>query len=119
MMKEKLILLFTEHEAENVLTEHEIKAVLEFLQKYVKPFHAKRMKRDILNVLIRRSMVVELESDQNPFSHNLDQLDELGLGINNYNRMSDQQYFYNKLKKQANGDTQVNKLKEIGNAQDH
>lgn len=72
MMKEKLILLFTDHQAETVLTEHEIKACLEFLQKYVKPFHAKFMKRDILNVLIRRSKVVELESDDRAFSHKID-----------------------------------------------
>jgi hypothetical protein len=37
-MKEKLVLLFTDHEAEKVLNEHEIKACLEFMQKYVKPF---------------------------------------------------------------------------------
>ena len=71
-MKEKLVLLFTDHEAQNVLSEHEIKACLEFLQKYVKPFHAKRMKRDILNVLIRRSKVIEMESDEQPFSHKIE-----------------------------------------------
>ena len=71
-MKEKLVLLFTDHEAEKVLNEQEIKACLEFMQKYVKPFQNTRMKRDVLSVLIRRSTVVELESDENPFSHNMD-----------------------------------------------
>lgn len=88
-MKEKLVLLFTDHEAEKVLNEQEIKACLEFMQKYVKPFHASRMKRDVLNVLIRRSTVVELESDDNPFSHNLDQQDDLN-ATNKYARLSDQ-----------------------------
>jgi hypothetical protein len=88
-MKEKLVLLFSDHEAEKVLNEQEIKACLEFLQKYVKPFQANRMKRDILNVLIRRSTIVELESDENPFSHNIDQQDEVS-SLQKYMRLSDQ-----------------------------
>lgn len=88
-MKEKLVLLFTDHEAEKVLNEQEIKACLEFMQRYVKPFQTMRMKRDVLNVLIRRSTVVELESDENPFSHNLDQQDELTATLK-YMRLSDQ-----------------------------
>ena len=97
-MKEKLVLLFTDHEAEKVLNEQEIKACLEYLQKYVKPFQPIRMKRDILNVLIRKSIVVELESDENPFSHNIDQQDELS-ATSKYMRLSDQQFLYNKVKK--------------------
>jgi hypothetical protein len=100
-MKEKLVLLFTDHEAQSVLSEHEIKAILEFLQKYVKPFHARHMKRDLLNVLIRKSHVIELESDESPHSHKIDQLDELGRDVNNYSIMSDQQYFYNKIKNES------------------
>lgn len=38
LLKEKLVVLFSDHEAEKVLTEEEIRACLEFMQKYVKPF---------------------------------------------------------------------------------
>ena len=54
-MKEKLVLLFTDQQTENNLNEQEIKACLEFMQRYVKPFKIGRMKRDILNVLLRKS----------------------------------------------------------------
>ena len=77
MLKEKLVMLFTDHEAQKVLNEEEIKACLEFLQKYVKPFQPNRIKRDIMNILIRKSAVVEIECDESPFSHNLDQQDEI------------------------------------------
>ena len=70
------MLLFTDHEAEKFLNEEEIKACLEFLQKYVRPFQPDNIKRDIMNVLIRKSLVVELEADDNPFSHNLEQNDD-------------------------------------------
>jgi len=73
LLKEKLINLFTDHEAEKVLSEEEIKACLEFLQKYVKPFFSSRIKRDLMNVLIRKSKIIEIESDESPFSHNIDQ----------------------------------------------
>ena len=36
--KDRLMTLFMDHEAENVLSAQEIKACLEFLQQYVKPF---------------------------------------------------------------------------------
>jgi hypothetical protein len=68
-------MLFTDHEAAKVLTEEEIRACLEFLSKYVKPFNPTKIKRDILNVLIRKSKVIEIESDEKPFSHNLDQFE--------------------------------------------
>lgn len=77
LMKEKLILLFTDHQAEKILNEQEIKACLEFLQKYVKPFQSNVLKRDILNVMLRKSHIIELTSDEQPFSHNLDQNDDL------------------------------------------
>lgn len=77
LLKEKLVVLFTDHQATKVLNEEEIKACLEFLQRYVRPFQSNRMKRDILNVLIRKSQVVEFESDEYPFTHNLDQMDEM------------------------------------------
>lgn len=72
LMKEKLILLFTDHQAEKILNEQEIKACLEFLQKYVEPFQANVIKRDILNIMLRKCQVVELNSDEQPFSHNMD-----------------------------------------------
>ena len=72
VMKEKLVLLFTDHQAEKILNEHEIKACLEFLQRYVKPFQSNRMKRDILNVMLRKAPIIELTADEQPFSHNLD-----------------------------------------------
>ena len=37
-MKEKLVLLFTDQHTSNTLNEQEIKACLEFMQRYVKPF---------------------------------------------------------------------------------
>lgn len=64
LLKEKLVVLFTDHEAQKVLTEEEIRACLEFMQKYIGPFQTSRMKRDILNVLIRKSAVIEIESDE-------------------------------------------------------
>lgn len=73
------MLLFTDHEAEKVLNEKEIKACLEFLQKYIRPFSPKVISRDRMNVLIRVSKVLELESDENPFSHNLDQFENLAV----------------------------------------
>jgi len=63
LLKEKLVCLFTDHEADKVLTEEEIRACLEFMQRYIKPFSASRIKRDVLNVLIRKSQVIEMESD--------------------------------------------------------
>jgi hypothetical protein len=38
LFKDKLVLLFSDHQANKVLTEGEIKAVLDYLEKYVKPF---------------------------------------------------------------------------------
>jgi len=76
-MKEKLVELFTDHEAYKVLSEDEIRACLEFMSKYIKPFLPNRIKRDVLNVLIRKSKVIELESDDTPFSHNNDLVDDM------------------------------------------
>lgn len=41
----------------------------------MKPFNPTKIKRDILNVLIRKSKVLEIESDEKPFSHNFDQFE--------------------------------------------
>lgn len=58
------------------------------------------MKRDVLNVLIRKSSIIELESNDAPFSHNLDQLDDLNPAFTSQ-RLNDHQYFYNKAKGKA------------------
>ena len=63
------------------------------MQRYVKPFKIGRMKRDILNVLLRKSQIVELTSDDKPYSHK-EQNDDVGLGR--------QKYFENSPKKQDN-----------------
>lgn len=99
MIKEKLVMLFTDHEASKVLIEEEIRAILEFLQKYVKPFHPNKIKRDVLNVLIRRSQVIEIESDDYPFSHVIDQFDN-GVDVK-YKAFNDQQAMYNTMVKQS------------------
>jgi len=72
LVKEKLVMLFTDHEANKVLSEQEIQACLDFLSKYVKPFKSSIVKRDVLNMLIRKSTVFEIESDETYFSHNID-----------------------------------------------
>jgi CBS domain containing-hemolysin-like protein len=38
LFKDKLVLLFSDHQANKILSEAEIKAALDFLEKYVKPF---------------------------------------------------------------------------------
>mmetsp|Transcript_22338 Transcript_22338/g.34591 ORF Transcript_22338/g.34591 Transcript_22338/m.34591 type:complete len:81 (+) Transcript_22338:1119-1361(+) len=80
-MKKKLVLLFNDNAASTQLSEDEIKAVLEYLQNHVEPFKASRMKRDILNVLIRKSEVFEMVSDEVPFSS--------GENLEAYQRISD------------------------------
>lgn len=101
-MKEKLVQLFTDHIAQKVLSENEIRAVLEYLQKHVKPFATNLIKRDLLNVLIRKSEIVDIESDQTIFSHNISQMeDQFGIKMS---RMNDQQYLYNQSKKIRGGD---------------
>lgn len=56
VLKEKLVLYYTDHQASKVLVDNEVKACLQFLEHYVRPFQD--MKRDILHVLVRRSKVV-------------------------------------------------------------
>lgn len=69
VLKEKLVLYYTDHQASKVLVDSEIKACLQFLEHYVRPFQD--MKRDILHVLVRSSKVVIVQADNFPFSHNL------------------------------------------------
>ena len=119
LLKEKLVMLFTDHEAQKVLTEEEIRACLEFLQKYVKPFNANKIKRDILNVLIRKSSVIEIESDERPFSHIIDNFDN-GT-TQKYAQFNQQQAMYNSMKNASNKENktpntinQIEKSKKIG-----
>jgi hypothetical protein len=95
-MKLKLIELFKDHEGEKVLSEDEIFACLEYMSKYIKPFHTSKIKRDLLNVLIRKSKVVEMESDEAPFIHNADILPDHN--INERRKLTQTQIFYNQIK---------------------
>lgn len=52
----------------------EINAILQFLETYVKAFNPKHMKRDILNVLIRKSTVLEIDGGSEAYSHLTDSL---------------------------------------------
>ena len=92
------MLLFTDQEAEKVLNEKEIKACLEYLQKYVRPFATNVISRNIINELINRSKVLELESDENPFSHNIDQFENLAVENKQKKEINQSQYMYNKKK---------------------
>ena len=46
-----------------------------------------------MNILIRKSQIIELVSDEKPYSHNANEVD-----IKEHSRISGQQYMYNKLK---------------------
>jgi hypothetical protein len=52
------------------------------------------MKRDIMNILIRKSQIIELEADEKPFSHIINPENEVA----KKQIISGQQYMYNKLK---------------------
>lgn len=52
----------------------EINAILQFLETYVKAFNPKHIKRDILNVLIRKSTVLEIDGGSQAYSHLTDSL---------------------------------------------
>jgi len=47
------------------------------------------MKRDILQALIRRSLVVEITSDNSIFSHNFDTQDDLNFVDNKIKRLNE------------------------------
>ena len=57
------------HEADQVLQNEEINAILQFLETYVKAFNPRHIKRDILNVLIRKSTVLEIDGGNQAYSH--------------------------------------------------
>ena len=64
-----IVQLFMEREADKVLQNEEINAILQFLETYVKAFDPKHIKRDILNVLIRKSSVIEIDGGNQAYSH--------------------------------------------------
>lgn len=78
ILKEKLALYYTDNRAGKMIDDSELKACLQFLETYCHPFRPQYMKRDVLHVLIRRSLVLSIKGDEFPFSHNLTQMDELG-----------------------------------------
>ena len=51
------------------------------------------MKRDVLNVLIRKSKVIQIEGDEFPFSHNLNQAEEIGKPRARHAGNIDQDYY--------------------------
>ena len=81
------------------------------------------MKPGALAKLIRKSMILDIESDHLYYSHNLDQNEEFMKGRNVNGNMSlnkkltAQQYFYNKVKKSQSGSTMV-KPSNLSDTQD-
>jgi hypothetical protein len=71
-MKEKIVVLFSETQASQVLNKNELESICEFLSSKIPLFKAPQMKRDALNAFISASEVVEIKSDSLPFSHNIE-----------------------------------------------
>jgi metal transporter CNNM len=72
LMKQRLVKLFTDHRAETALSKDELNAIVQYLEKYIGAFHPSKLKPNSLSKLIRKSAVLEIESDNVYFSHNLD-----------------------------------------------
>lgn len=72
LQKEQLLALFMTRQAGHILTEHEIHAVTEFLANYVTPFFANRIKQQVLEKLVVDAEVLDIESDNRPFTHKTD-----------------------------------------------
>jgi len=71
--KEQLVALFLEHKAGKVLTQNEIDAVTEFLSAHVTAFQATKLHHSALQKIVNESDVLEIESDDRPYSHLVDQ----------------------------------------------
>ena len=55
------------------LEENEIKAVNEFLRSYVPPFYESRLRKSVLEQLVYKAEVLNIEADSaRPFTHNTD-----------------------------------------------
>ena len=61
-----------ERKTGKVLSENELKAVVEFLRAHVSAFSPQKMKARVLEKLVENSEILEIESDSMPFSHNGD-----------------------------------------------
>ena len=61
-----------ERKTGKVLSENELKAVVEFLRAHVLAFSPQKMKARVLEKLVENSEILEIESDSMPFSHNGD-----------------------------------------------
>lgn len=79
-MKQRLVKLFTDHRAETALSKDELNAIVQYLEKYIEAFHPSKLKPNSLSKLVRKSAVLEIESDNVYFSHNLDQNEEFMKG---------------------------------------
>lgn len=75
-VKDKLYLLFSDHQAGKVLNDAELFVISEYLQKHVAPFSTSRMRKQVLNDLIYNGEVVEITSDDVPYIHNLDKTED-------------------------------------------
>ena len=62
-MKQKLVQLFTDHRAESILSQDEIGAIIQYLEKYIPDFAPSKMKQNGLSKLVRKSMVLDIQSD--------------------------------------------------------
>jgi CBS domain containing-hemolysin-like protein len=71
-IRNKLTILFRDSTANKVLTEEHRAAICEYLQKNVPIFSAQRIKNEMLNTLIQRATIVDIETDDLPFSHTTD-----------------------------------------------
>ena len=71
-MKEKLVLLFNDHRAGELLNPPELIAISEYLERELAAFGSARLSRALLDRLVHGSEVREVESDAVPFTHNLD-----------------------------------------------
>ena len=71
-MKEKLVLLFSDHKASKVLNTQELIAIEHYCQLQIEPFAADLLPKEQLRQLISCAQIIDIESDSLPFSHNID-----------------------------------------------
>ena len=72
LQKEQLLALFMTRKASKNLEENELKAVQHFLSSYVDPFKPEMMKESSLELLVKSSEILNIESDSRPFTHKTD-----------------------------------------------
>ncbi len=87
-MKEKLVLLFSDNQAQKILNTAELEAICEYLHSKVEPFMPTAVTKNLLLKLVGESEVVDIESDAIPFNHAF--RDEGILNLNN--RVTDDHY---------------------------